>query len=264
MGQRGPGQPAYCQNPELGGTLGPRAGINNSPVSLPYWYRRTELPPSRNMDVVREGEASALVTVSSQADYTFYIDVDGDCTFGEKGASHEATRQARLALNEQGRWQIAEITISEVSMRDNALDTLQIASVAFEVGGQELWRATDPARFYNVSTGLAALDPGVQVKLIVEAANPSGALKVYLRNGAFERGHQRLELKDDGAGADAVAGDGKYTASLRVPPARGIGHVGVEVMDAAALADESSDNYRARGWMIPYRVLAPVDGIGGL
>lgn len=90
----------------------------------------------------------------------------------------------------------------------------------------------------------------LEVQLAYEATSDSG-FYAFLSVPPMT---ERLRLRDDGHGGDAVPGDGIYTVEFQFPGQAGVKHLVIEAISSKTFADPAMNHYDATQWGIPYRV----------
>ncbi|RMF87606.1 MAG: hypothetical protein D6739_01390 [Nitrospirae bacterium] len=231
----------------------PPVGLATLPVA---WGRRRIGPVERAVQIEQQGDV-AHVTVVSQVHGRLYVDRsdDGVRNPGSKPFAHTVRRLATFERDAAG-WHLAAISPAEVQMAEAERQVVHIEEVAATVGDTVVARITDPAEELPLPGGLPTLEPGEEVVVTAKVSHDPGSpwspeTFVFLHHG----GH-RDPMVDDGTGADAVAGDGVYTAAYTVAGRLGRRLAVVDALDAACLQNETEDDYAAHGWAIPYRVVA--------
>ncbi len=226
---------------------------------LPRWFRRiTER--DREVDIhIEDGKAEASVSVRLQGD--LFLDIDGDTIFGTKPIDSTARRSAKFERVRPRHWRLTAITPVEYSLTDPEAQTVYLRRIKATVGDEVRWEVDDPAAFYEFPTGLPifAPDEEVVVTAVVENLDGNGLERpsvVYLHHDG-----RREPMFDDGLhGGDETAGDGVFTKTKRIGPRLGIHHAAVDALDAEVFADETTPNYNASAWGMPYLVTAAFAG----
>jgi len=221
------------------------------------WYRSFNGNRSVNKDI-QVLDDIAEVTISRTRNFNFNIDVDFDRVFGQKEANHASVRYAQFAKFASEGWKLIHTSMVEINMQENSLNTISINEVSASVNGTLRWIGTSPSQLMNIESELPTFYPGDEITVTVSVSNTNGGVKVFLHNKPFKRtGHTRRLMFDDGTtGGDKTAGDNIFTRTGTAPAPAGYYHVGIDVIDAEAFDDETSDNYRAYCWIFPYRVIA--------
>lgn len=234
----------------------------------PWWFRRLTIE-DRVIDMDFDGD-TATVSYRVQVGGVLRIDADHDGSYGRKAISSSAIRYARFVRREASaeavvgwrRWRLAALSADEVDLADPARQTVDVLQTALIVDGVEVARVSDPAALVDLRD-LPKLVAGTRV--VVEATCQVGegaAVFLHLpRSNALaphrrvRLGHRRIPMVDDGTGADRIAGDGIYTVAFRPDLPRGLDRLGVDILSAATLADESTQNYDSATWVIPFGVV---------
>jgi hypothetical protein len=226
--------------------------------TLPRWYRKIT-------DVHREvgihiEDGLAQVEVTTNLAGVLRLDINGDGVFGEKAIQSTAHRFAAFKKLRPRHWRLIELSPLEFSLKDPSKQTIHIEEVTATVDGEVRWTANDPTTPFEFPSGLPIFAPGEEVIVTAKIKNqdfeeterPS---VVYLHHDG-----RREPMIDDGTHGDAIAGDGIFTKTKTVGASLGFHHAAVDALDAAVFADETTPNYNATAWAMPYIVTRSYTG----
>lgn len=233
--------------------------IDGEAVLPVAWGRRRIGPPDRTVTVDQQGDI-AHVAVETQVEGNLFVDTtdDGVRNPGSKPFAHTLHRAATYERVD-GHWALASISPTDMPMTDTSRQTVHIERLTATRDGEVLLDVTDPTRELPVAE-VPLLTPGDTVVVAAEVAHDPGSVWtpdtfVFLHHDGV-----RDPMHDDGLDGDAVAGDRIYSRSYTIGDHVGRRFAVVDAIDSATLQNESSDDYAAHGWGVPYRVVgADVD-----
>ncbi|MCI0528782.1 MAG: hypothetical protein L0Y56_15190, partial [Nitrospira sp.] len=239
-------------SPSSNNTSQDSSQLLESDSTLPRWYRKiTDI--HREVDIhIEDGLANVEVTVDLAG--VLRLDINGDGLFGEKSIQSTAHRLAIFEKVRPRHWKLIKLSPLEFSLKDPAQQTVQIEEVAASVHGEVRWSVSDPTTLFEFPSGLPTFAPGEEVVVTAKIKNQDseGAERpsvVYLHHDG-----RREPMFDDGTHGDAVAGDGIFTKTKTVGPSLGFHHAAIDALDAEVFSDETTQNYNAAAWAIPYIV----------
>jgi hypothetical protein len=221
--------------------------------TLPQWYRRiTDV--HREVDIHLEGGLAEIEVATGLAG-VLRLDINGDGVFGEKAIQSTAHRLAVFEKVRPRHWKLIKLSPLEFSLKDPGQQTVHIEEVIASVNGEVRWSANDPTALFEFPSGLPIFAPGEEVVVTARVKNQDTdgterASVVYLHHDG-----RREPMFDDGSHGDAVAGDGIFTKTKTVGPSPGFHHAAVDALDAEVFSDETTQNYNAAAWAIPYIVV---------
>ena len=225
----------------------------------PRWYREiTHL--HRDVEIHIES-GLADVEVRTERAGRLHLDVDGDGVFGLK--TIQSTARRYLTFKKMGPWHWALIELSPVEVLSSGpVDrTVQVEQVTVSVDGEIRWEVSDPETRLPFPAGLPIFSPGEEIIVTAKIRNEDtdGAEResvVYLHQDG-----RRKPMVDDGlSGGDQTAWDGVFTRTERIGPVLGFHHSAVDALDAGVFSDETTENYNAAAWGMPYVVALSYTG----
>jgi hypothetical protein len=228
------------------------------PTLLPQWYREiTDI--HRDVDIHIENEIS-YVEVTADLAGLLHLDMDGDGNYGTKAIQSVAHRLATFKKIRPRHWRLIELSPIEFSLKDQNHQTVHIQQVTATVNGEVRWEVSDPETLFPFPSGLPLFSPGEEVVVTAKITNqnPDGTereSRVYLHHD-----RRREPMFDDGTHGDEVAGDGIFTKTKTVGEALGLHRAAVDALDAEMFSDETTQNYNATGWTMPYIVTRSYTG----
>jgi hypothetical protein len=248
----------------------------NAPI---HWGRRrvsSDRPPERTVDFILPPDSGrAVVRVTVRFDGWLFVDRtdDGLRNPGKKPVRDQATRTALFrkvwfhadsaSTDSVFGWRLVALSPVRFTMADPARQTVEIHSVTVTAPSGTT-TIGDPAALLSLRGGNPAVPvvrPGETVKVEATVTNTDRSYRpsefVYLHvpinarpfPGPFDR--VRIRMRDDGAGGDATARDGVYTAQWAVQDV-GRHHLAVDLLNARTLQTETGDDYNSTTWGVPY------------
>lgn len=220
--------------------------------ALPRWYRKiTDV--YREVDIHIE-DGLAHVEVNTDLAGILRLDINGDGIFGEKEIQSTAHRLATFEKVRPRHWRLIELSPLEFSLKDPAQQTIQIEEVAASVNGEVRWSVNDPNTLFEFPSGLPTFAPGEEVVVTARIKNQNSdgterASVAYLHHDG-----RREPMFDDGTHGDTAVGDGIFTKTKTVGPSHGFHHAAIDALDAEVFSDETTQNYNAAAWAMPYIV----------
>ena len=219
--------------------------------------RRAHERPSRDRRVVVEGD-TARVAVAVHFRGVLLVDSthDGVANPGAKRMHETLQQRAVFVKDTEARrgWRLIGISLGNVVDTDPARRTVEVASVAVEVNGQQLGEVTDPGQIFRVGNGIPELRVGDSVVVTAQVRNATGTDLVPPTQVFLHLRHHRANTDAWGRILMHLNDDGSWTMGWRVRRA-GIARMAVDAIDSEALQTQSGDNYRANIWAFPYRAI---------
>jgi hypothetical protein len=227
-------------------------------LTLPRWYRKiTDV--HREVDIHIE---DGLATVEATTDLTgvLRLDINGDGALGEKAIQSTAHRFATFKKVRPRHWRLIELSPLEFSLEDPSKQTIHIEEVTATVNGEVRWTANDPTTLFQFPSGLPIFAPREEVTVTAKIKNqdPEGTEResvVYLHHDG-----RREPMFDDRTHGDAIAGDGIFTKTKTVGASLGFHQAAVDALDAEVFSDETTQNYNAAAWAMPYIITQAYTG----
>jgi hypothetical protein len=237
----------------------------------PHWFR-TASSTSRVITPLQDGN-KVNVTFMETRNGLFHIDVDGtyttDSGFGKKVFSHVGTRYATFETSEtatstKDRRKLIEVSPLEISLATSTattttgtttstLQTVKIKEAKALSGTTTRFVISNPALKIAFPGGLATFASGekILVTATVENGDSTGTRtsRVFLHHDG-----KRRKMFDNGTEGDKVANDRIFSREVMIGAKTGLMRVLIDAIDAKVFSDETTQNYNAAGWIIPYSV----------
>lgn len=192
-------------------------------------------------------EATFSVTRSAR----FMADFAWQKRLVTKSYNESAERTARF-IKQDGKWRL--VSLSPMSLGISPAGKVRLDLVKIKVDGAPsiLIRSgelLDSSEAPKVTQGQAA-----KVEVHATYTGTSTDQPPYYLFLSLPPGRDRLLLRDDGQGGDALAGDDVYSTSFHFPATTGIHHLVIDAVTSATFTDLGSNTYDASLWGISYLV----------
>jgi hypothetical protein len=236
-----------------------RSGALDTVDPVRRWGRRRGRPVERDI-TVNVANDTARVTAVVTFEGTFLLDRTDDGQVNptakplEEQAVHHAVLVRRADPDSAGRrWRLAQLSLWEWRMTDEARGTVRVTSVEVLVNGESKIVVDDPAELFDVDHRIPRLQVGDVVRVVATVENTTGhdnepATFVFLHvyhASPDARAWIRVPMPQDE--------QGRYVREWTVRFG-GRERIGVDAIDSQTFNTDSEDDYRANGWGIPYRI----------